>query len=198
MQNFINQNFPSKITYGVEFGAEYQTEVVTTASGKEYRKLLNHSERKKFNLAPLSHNQKEIQNLVSFFQLVKGKLCSFRFSDVLDNEISNQQVGVGDGKSKMFIIFKDYYHQKQKLYSRRVYCPIAKTLKVKVNGRANKSYSLLEDGIIEFRNAPKDGAKITASCEYDTVVRFNNDYLPVVLEQPNLYLVEGLQLIEVI
>lgn len=198
MQNFINHTFPSQITYGVEFGSEYQTDIVMTASGKEYRNLIHQSERKKFNLATLSQTEEEIRELIAFFQLVKGKLLSFRFNDILDNKISNQIIGTGDGKKTDFQIFKDYNYKDIRLFSKVIRCPVKKTLVVRINNYTYKSFALNEDGVISFKDPPKLGAKISVNCEFDTIVRFDNDFLSIVLEQSNLYTVEGLHLVEVL
>lgn len=197
MHNFIDQRFPSQISFRTEFGPEFQTEVTTTSSGREYRKSLNFRERKKYYLAATIQSPEEVRILNDFFYLTKGKFSSFRFYDVLDNRLDNETIGIGDGHTKEFQLNKTYYYNGQKLFNKKIVCPIKATLKIFINGTICTAYSVLDRGVIKFITAPQNNAAIRVSCEFDIVVRFDNDYLPIILEQPDIFRVDGLRLIEV-
>lgn len=198
MENFIDQRLPSQISFGIEFGSEFQTEITTTSSGKEYRSLIQPYHKKKYYLAAILYNQEEVSILNNFFYLVKGRLNGFRFNDLLDNKIENQQIAIADGKTRKFQIVKNYYYGQQLLYSKNILYPLTATLKVYFNRRKISNFKLLKNGIVEFTAPPLNKTIIKISCKYDNIVRFDNDYLPLILEQGGVFKIEGLKLIELI
>ncbi len=189
MENHYDMRFPSYIPYGIKYGYQYKTEIISTKSGREYRNQhSNLNLSKEYILYDSLYNFAEIKKLKEFFQLMQGRLYSFRFHDIFDNQITNKPIGVGDGKNKKFQLISN---EKQ-----IIFCPFKSSLKIQVNHNISHNYEL-KRGVVEFEKAPREGKPITASCTYDIAVRFAVDYLPIICEQKDLYRVEEIKLVSI-
>ena len=173
MTNFLETRLPEDISLGAEGGPEYSTDIVMAASGYEQRNINWGQARAKYNLAPAINTHEQLQELIAFFRICKGKAYGFRFKDFADYKAQDQLIGIGDGIQKEFQLIKTYSSE-SKIEKREIKKPVEGTLII--SGNCNCDYST---GIITFITSPEVGQKIIASFEFDIPVRFDTDQLSV-------------------
>ncbi|MCH9754201.1 MAG: DUF2460 domain-containing protein, partial [Alphaproteobacteria bacterium] len=105
---FLENRFPTDISYGVSGGPCFDTEIVETHSGTEYRNIRTPYGRNKYNIASGIKTQNQLDEVINFFRVVKGKGIGFRFKDWLDYKVEKQFLGYSDGKVKKMQLTKIY------------------------------------------------------------------------------------------
>jgi uncharacterized protein (TIGR02217 family) len=179
------------VSFPIEIGAEatvapgFSTNVVTSASGNEYRNANWQQARLRFDAGPGVRSEADIETLLSFFRARRGAAVAFRFRDPFDfssNGMSgtptatDQQVGSGDGSNVSFRLSKSYSGGEQ----RRITRPVAGSVRVAVDGVEQASgWTLGQAGELLFDVAPAAGAVVTAGFLFDVPVRFADDRLEV-------------------
>jgi uncharacterized protein (TIGR02217 family) len=90
----------------------------------------------------------------------------------------DQQIGVGDGSTRVFQLIKVYSSGGQS-YTRTISKPVAGTARVAINGvvqTAPTQFTVdIATGLVSFNLPPTAGLIITAGCEFDVPVRFDTD-----------------------
>jgi uncharacterized protein (TIGR02217 family) len=124
----------------------------------------------------------DLQALIAFFRARRGAAIGFRLRDPFDDSSNgmtgtpgpeDQLLGEGDGAQTAFPLRKHYGGQ-----VRRITRPVAGSVLVAVDGAAMESgWSLGANGMIEFEDAPADGAEVRAGYRFDVPVRFAEDRL---------------------
>ncbi len=197
MESFSEERFPTDISYGVSGGPSFQTDIVTTSSGHEYRNICNLRPRYKYQLASAIKTETQLSELMSFFKAMKGRAVGFRFKDWLDYRVSNQQLAVADGKSDCFQLEK-IYRTGEIETKRKITKPVKNSVVVFVNGLEETEVDIdYRAGIIKFQSPPKEGSSISASFEFDIPVRFDNDAIVTTMQSYGVQLIEDITLIEV-
>lgn len=194
--SFYEIQFPSDISFGATSGSEFNTEITTSSSGYEQRNVNWSKARNKYNLASAIKNQEELNKLICFFRICKGKAIGFRFKDWLDYKLTNQIIAIADGFLSEFQLIKTYeYASYQDV--RVISKPIAKTINVYCNN--NKVIPQIEEstGIIKFAEAPAKGTIIKVNGEFDVPVRFDLDYLALSYENYNVFSHYEIPLLEI-
>ncbi len=176
MTNFLEIRLPEEISLGAIGGPEYSTDIIMASSGYEQRNINWAQARAKYNLAPAINTSEQLQELISFFRICKGKAFGFRFKDYSDYRADSQLIGVGDGITREFQLIKTYYSPAKA--ERRI---ISKP----VEGSVEISQEYVCDyrtGLVTFKNPPEIGEQVIASFEFDIPVRFDTDQLFASLE----------------
>jgi uncharacterized protein (TIGR02217 family) len=179
------------VSFPIEIGAEasvapaFSTNVVTSASGNEYRNVNWQQARLRFDAGPGVRSDADIETLLAFFRARRGAAIGFRFRDPYDFSsngmagsptASDQQIGTGDGATIRFSLVKNYSGGEE----RRITRPAAGSVRVAVGGAEQVSGWTIEDaGKIVFDVAPSVGAVVTAGFLFDVPVRFAEDHLDV-------------------
>jgi uncharacterized protein (TIGR02217 family) len=179
------------VSFPIEIGAEasvaptFSTNVVTSASGNEYRNTNWQQARLRFDAGPGVRGDSEVEALLAFFRARRGAAVGFRFRDPFDfssNEMTgepsalDQRIGSGDGSRVRFSLVKDYSGGEQRGITR----PVAGTVKVAIDGAEQSSGWVLEAlGEVVFDVPPEAGAAITAGYLFDVPVRFADDRLEI-------------------
>jgi uncharacterized protein (TIGR02217 family) len=179
------------ITFPIEIGNEasvspnFSTNIVTTASGFESRNANWAQARLRFDAGPGVRGDAELETLLGFFRARRGPAVAFRFRDPYDYSSSgmtgdptatDQIVGTGDGSTDRFALVKHYGAGEM----RRVTRPVPGSVKVAIDGTELVTGWLCGDqGIIEFEDAPDEGAEVTAGYLFDVPVRFADDRIEV-------------------
>lgn len=176
MTNFLNLRLPEELCLGAVGGPEYSTDIVIASSGYEQRNINWIQARAKYNLAPAINTQEQLQELIAFFRLCKGRAVGFRFKDFSDYTAQNQLIGIGDGVQKDFQLVKEY-HAEIKSEKREITKPVEGTVIVLVNDQGVNYICNHDTGTIHFETPPEVGHKIAASFEFDIPVRFDTDQL---------------------
>lgn len=195
--NYIDIDFPDNLTNCFAGGVEFLTNVSTTVGKKEIRNSTWNNGRRKYNLIYKNCSQKTYEELQAFFMLCNGRQKAFNFFDKNENKIANQLIATGDGATTSFKIFKIYTYDNMSVQR-----DVKKVKNVKIylnNNQIDSAKYSITDGIITFTNdsLPQAGDNIYIDCNFYTIVRFTNDFLPVVHKGNNLIELPDITLLEV-
>ena len=185
VNTFEDVDFPIAIGAEASVSPGFSTNVVTSASGHEYRNANWNSARLRFDAGPGVRGDAELQSLIGFFRARRGSAVGFRFRDPYDQSSNgmsgvpangDQAIGSGDGVRTRFELVKHYGVGEV----RRITRPVAGTVIVAVNGVAQTSnWTLAALGVVLFDAPPAAGAVVTAGYLFDVPVRFGEDRLEV-------------------
>jgi uncharacterized protein (TIGR02217 family) len=193
---FYDMQFPSDIAYGASGGPEFFTDIVTSSSGFEHRSSNWQFPRQRYNLVPAIKTKEQLDQILRFFYLVKGKAIAFRFKDWVDYNLSKQEIAVADGERQEFQLIKTYQYGDYKMV-RNITKPVKNACKIYVNEQLVKVKIDENTGIIKFAEAPEEGSVIKAEGEFDVKVRFDIDHLLTSIEDYGAYSHQEIPLIEV-
>lgn len=197
-KNFIEQRFPTDISYGSTGGPEYNTEVLTTITGCEHRMPKWHNPKMRFNVSPGIKNQRQMQEILRFFRACKGRQIGFRYKDWSDFKAHNEPVKVVDRYTLQLI---KLYNLNTKAADQRIITkPVENTVKIYISGQKLEQTDFSVDyttGIITLKQEiTAENPQVTADFEFDIPVRFDTDYLPVTIENYNFFSLPEIPIIE--
>jgi len=190
--DFVEERFPDCISFGSSGGPGFMTNVVEFDSGVVAVSPEWTAVRASYSVTFETATPDEISLVEDFFYIAKGRAIGFRFKDWNDYQIVDQNVGLGDGITNAFQVFKRY-QSGGTVYDRT----ITKLLRVSSNGDPMQITvdSVLQTidtdvyvneslGILSFEVPPPAGAivKIVYG-EYDVPVRFDTDSLDVSFDE---------------
>lgn len=190
--DFMEERFPDCISFGSSGGPGFMTNLTEFDSGivnvnAEWEVL-----RARYSVTFENTPPDEMKLVEDFFYVAKGRAIGFRFKDWNDYQIVQQNIGVGDGVTNQFQLFKRYQSGDQ-FYDR----PIRKPLEVSSNGEDmqisvdgviqivnGEAYVNESKGIISFQVPPPLGSVIRIEyAEFDVPVRFDTDELDISFEE---------------
>jgi len=186
--DFMEERFPDCISFSSSGGPGFKTNVIEFDSGivetiAEWDRL-----RARYDVTFEVATQAEIKLVEDFFYTAKGKAIGFRFKDWKDYQVTNQNIGIGDGSTFQFQFFKRYISGLTS-YDR----VIKKPLKISSNGAdmvvtvddvvqtLDGDFFVNESlGTISFEVPPVIGAIVKVVYgEFDVPVRFDTDELDI-------------------
>lgn len=183
---FHEVSLPIPIALAASGGPERRVETVTLANGREARNAAWAGSRRRWDIGSAATRIETLQVLIEFFEARGGRLHGFRFRDALDDrsgvhgaEVSplDQLIGTGDGARTAFPLVKHYGD-----WARRIWKPVAGSLRVAVNGTEVGFSADVTTGFITLDEPAAEGAAVTAGFRFDCPVRFDTDRLDVNLE----------------
>lgn len=181
MANFIETpRFPESVSYGSSGGPNFKTWVFEGHSGVEQRNIGWATSKARYDVSHAIKDKADMDELRAWFYAMQGRAYGFRFKDWGDYELTDENIGTGDGVTAAFKIKKTYTVGANS-YVRRIFKPISAGFTVKVAGvtkTATTHYTLdTTMGIITFTvgNIPTAGQAVTVTGEFDVPVRFDND-----------------------
>lgn len=182
---FDDVPFPIEIGQDASVGPSFSTNIVTSASGREFRNANWAQARLRFDAGPGVRGEAELQTLLAFFRARRGPAVGFRFRDPYDNSSNemtgdptptDQIVGTGDGMTARFALLKRYGSGEE----RRITRPAPGSVRIGVDGSELVTGWTIEDGgVVQFAEAPVAGAVISAGFLFDVPVRFAEDGIEV-------------------
>jgi uncharacterized protein (TIGR02217 family) len=182
---FDDVNFPIEIGAEASVAPGFSTNIVTSASGHEYRNVNWQQARLRFDAGPGVRGDGELESLLAFFRARRGAAIGFRFRDPYDFSSNgmtgapthgDQWIGTGDGSRTRFPLVKSYGSGEQ----RRITRPVPGSVAVAIDGVERLSGWTVEVlGEIVFTDPPAPGEDVTAGFLFDVPVRFANDRLEV-------------------
>lgn len=185
VQPFDDVEFPIAIGAEASVAPGFSTNVVTSASGHEYRNANWNQARLRFDAGPGVRSEAEMQELIGFFRARRGSAVAFRFRDPFDHSSNgmagppgpaDQPLGPGDGERTSFELIKTYGDGE----ARRITRPSPGSVRVSINGDEQVSgWSLDPMGVIRFDEPPEADAVIAAGFQFDVPVRFADDRLEI-------------------
>lgn len=105
---FYEARLSPAISRGAQGGPEFQTKIVTTGAGVEYRESRWSEIRSSWNVGYGVKTADEWAEIYSFFVLMRGKNFGFRFRDQMDHHAEQNFFAYGDGTSTIFDLYKSY------------------------------------------------------------------------------------------
>jgi len=176
MPDFHEVQLDVGIDYGMTGGAEFETEIVATAGGRETRGIVYPADLGSWQLGERSIAKATLTYLDGFFRARHGMAYGFRAKIWGDYVLPRQQIGVGNGSQTAFQIYKTYPDPSLP-YSKNLKKIVSGSLSVWKNALLQSSgFSLNYDtGVLTFSGPPTSGHAIEVACEYDTPVRFGMD-----------------------
>lgn len=202
LPTFIEDRFPTEISFGSSGGPGFLTDVFTASSGSEQRTLLWSESRAEYNITYGIRDKVDMDAVIAFFLNVRGRGIGFRFKDWADYQIATQTIGTGDGVKTAFQLIKTYTTGSN-TYTRTIRKPVSGTLTgVTVNGVAKVSptdYTVdYTTGVLTFVTPPANTHVVAvAACEFDVPVRFDIDKLPVVHDAWQIESLSSIPLVEI-
>jgi uncharacterized protein (TIGR02217 family) len=100
--------FPVSISYGSTGGPLFKTTIFTSDSGYEQRNIDWQNVRCEYDAQQGIKTEDQMAELLTFFMARRGRAYGFRYFDWLDNEITDQSLGFGDGTTTTFQLVKAY------------------------------------------------------------------------------------------
>lgn len=191
--------FPEDIAYGACGGPQYNTNIASTASGQEIRNITSQEPRIRYNVSHGIKNEKQFNELISFFRIVQGRTTGFRFKDWLDYK-SVCHIAIGNGKQQKFQLIKEYSISEVKI-KRKIYKPVRNTLHIQLDKTKliegidyNCNY---QNGLVCFINPPPQDSLISAKFEFDIPARFDTDHLNASLDEHGIISWNDIAIVEI-
>ena len=170
--------------YGWEGGPEFQTRIVSLTNGRERRNANWSQPRHKYSAPYLNISREAYRDIKRMFYVCRGMQNAFRFRDELDYQATDQQFGIGDGVTDTFQLLTVSVADGVP-YGRNVYA-LASTPEIMVDGVITAGLTVdMDRGLVTFDTPPSVGELLTWSGDFDIWVRFNQDYLPFSLDNPD-------------
>lgn len=182
MTQFHNVNFPLYLAESAHGGPIRSTEIVSLASGGEYRNNNHAHSRRRYNAGAGIRSAKDAQTVIAFYEARGGQLHSFRFRDPLDYASAEAEfIGEGDSVQTEFQLVKTYADNAG-AWTRHITKPRAETVTVTLDDDPGTVTVDELTGIITFASPPSLGVTIRAAFEFDVPVRFGADHLDLSME----------------
>jgi uncharacterized protein (TIGR02217 family) len=186
---FIEKQFPSDLSYGSSIGPEFKTTVTESKSGAENRNANWSTPLRKADVSFKVRTQDQLDTLLAWFRIAKGKANAFRFKDWSDYKSSSsdnntsfldQPIGTGTGALLTFQLKKTYdiggFQAVENIVK-----PVVGSVMIGVNGvqKTETTHYTVNyiTGIVTFITAPPNTQAVTAGYEYDIPARFDTDEL---------------------
>lgn len=170
----------NKFALDMKMGPVFQTTVIPLMGGYEDR---NQDWQVALWRYDVSLNNRPLTEIRAFMAHVLGRRGSantFPLRDPLDNTLTDENIGTGDGVTTEFQI-KKIYADENRPYRRPL--AIVSSLVVKVAGvtQVEETDYEQQDGWLSFTDAPTAGQAITVTCDFLIPVRYQADLNPITL-----------------
>jgi len=209
--SFPTYRLPPGIEEGAQGGPEFATVIQESVSGQEQRIKVWAKCRARYDIGySVLESDDPVGNyqaILALFYGHGGRFKAFRFKDWSDYQATNESFGTGDGADTTFQLYKTYDPSLILLntpgsitYTREIYL-LATAPTIKVNGvtkTVTTDYTISATGLVTFTSAPANGHALTWTGEFDIPVRFDVDYLSVVMNVNNIADIGSISLREVI
>lgn len=198
--SFLEVQFPPRISYGLQGGPSFRTTLHVASSGREKRNVDWSVARSMWDASKGLQTQTELDVLLSFFRVVRGRAVGFRWKDWMDYTVTAQAIGTGDGVEDDFQIIKAYTVGSES-YTRTINKPVTASVVSALNVALANTVSVWVDGVLQtlttdytvshttgvihFVVPPPVGDVITVTCEFDVPVRFDTDEIRTSMERFN-------------
>lgn len=190
---FKDISFPNAVARGATGGPGFKTDVVALASGAEQRNQNWEKARCEYDISTGIRTRSQMEEVIAFFYVVRGKAFSFRFKDWTDYDAADQ--AMLQVSSTVYQLVKRYTIGAQE-HVREITKPVSGTVQIEVSGSPVTPASIdYLTGLVTFSSPP--GATPTATFHFDVPVRFDTDKLPVQANSHEQLIVPTIELIEV-
>lgn len=194
---FYDIVFPESISIKSSYIIEYNTIINKSKNGGELRISNYDYPLLSYNVINDLKTKKELEEIINFFKLVKGRAYGFKFKDWLDYKAINQNIAIANGEQTEFQLIKTY-NINNKIQIRKITKP--ENVSVFVNQQnitqnININYS---NGIITFNTPPEKDTIITATFDFYVPVRFDNDKIEIIMKNDKVGEIKDLKIVELL
>ena len=186
---FIETRFPTKIAYGASGGPAYSTDIVVVNSGFEQRNSVWADSRCEFDVSHGVKTQTQLNELIAFFRVMKGRANGFRFKDFTDF-----QVTTGQG---VFVALTTYTFQMYRRYTtaatnydRKITKPVSGSITVTGGSGVSINYTT---GVVTVSS----GTPTAWVGQFDIPCRFDTDSLKARIEDYNAFSWGSIPVVEI-
>lgn len=164
VSDFLEERFPEDLSFEFSGGPEFFTTVVAFSGGSEQRVVNWDQAKARYSAEHGLKDQEQLDALVAFFRIVRGKATGFRFRDWTDyasdmpiiiaqgstrdfddpvpngathqplKRVGDGVVGLGDGSETQFQVIKRYSFGSATPFDREIKKPVAGTVRAYVDG----------------------------------------------------------------
>ncbi|NRB10793.1 MAG: TIGR02217 family protein [Rickettsiaceae bacterium] len=194
--NFHDIRLPDFITAYAITRPVFSTKIVKTKSGREIRSNDSSNLQHRIIIKNCILSAAEFQQFYSFFIARQGRRYSFRFRNYLNYQVFDQVIGEGDDKTNKFQLMINYSDKIIPL-QQKITKPILKTLSLAIDSNTINTEVDKYTGIVTLNKPLKKGSKLTASFEYDLVMRFAQDDFDITYQPCGAVALSEIELIEV-
>lgn len=185
------------VSYGSQFGREFNTRITTLKSGHERRNANWSMPLGRYSvvfdlLKPEDHKKVRDAHMASL-----GSLIGFRMKDWTDFQAEMEHIGTGTGAASGYGLLKSYHFGPLTL-QRPIAKPVEGTVTIFVDGQPAAAVIDYTTGAVTI--AAPAGSQIYWSGEFDVPVRFESDRLdvdPIALTQGGYILSADVDLVEI-
>lgn len=172
---FINTRLSENVELGATRIEDDDIEITRTDGQWEVRNARHSQGLLEFNISfPTGEFADDvIASVKSMFKVARKSLHAFRFRDWTDYQLTDEEIGTGDGATVVFQIVKSWTVGSD-THSRKITRPVTPMV-VKKDGVVEMSGYAIDyaTGILTYSVAPAIGAVITVTGEFDIPVRFD-------------------------
>lgn len=168
--------------YGWQGGGEFRTAIEEMANGRENRNAEWADVRHRYSMSFLNITKAAYRNVKQLHLVARGRLHCFKFRDQLDFEAVNEAFGEGDGVTTAFQLVKQSLIDGVS-YLRKVY--VIEEIVIRVDGVVTAATVDQDRGIVTFAAPPANDAALTWTGTFAVWVRFDMDYMPFSLDNPD-------------
>lgn len=181
---YLNVYLPHCEAYGWEGGPEFNTQIKVLNNGREFRNENYSHAMHRYTTNFLNITKEAANNIRKLFYAVRGRSRVFRYIDTLDNSATLEDFDTGNGVKTVFQLGKftildgvQYFRYIYALRSATIYADdVEVTSGITVD---------MNRGTVTFVTPPANNVVLSWSGEFDVWVRFDNDYLPMTLDNPD-------------
>ena len=188
--NYLDIDFPEELSQCFCGGPEFSTTISKLANKQEVFNQNWQNPRYKYTLMHKSCSNAIYQKIQNFFLICKGCGTAFNFFDYNDNKIEKQQIGIGDGMTNEFKIYKNYSYGNY-TFQRQLFK--VKNVKVFVNdSMINEDNFTIKNGYLKFNTdaIPQKNSIVSVDAVFYVIARFDNDFLPTNKKKQSINLPE--------
>jgi uncharacterized protein (TIGR02217 family) len=194
----IDVRLDREIETGAKARPRYSTDVVTTDGGYEFRNSRWAFPIFEFeiDLEPGSPTfDEDLQECIDLFHAAGGQADTFRFRHWRDYEGTDELLGLGDGVTTIFQLYRNYARGAV-TRRRKITRPVNGTVVIRVGGVGVSAVVDYETGLVTI-GAPGNGVEVRGDFEFDVPVRFADDQLEIASLSDDLDQIETVTLQEV-
>jgi len=181
---FIEERFPTGISYGSGGGPGFSTRVVESDAGDRQKIRRRSSARRRYAAAEAVKRLSDLVEIMEFYISVGGIANSFRFKDFFDFTTASDHtgthtstdvtIGTGDGSETEFQLIK-VYSLGSFTHTRTITKPVSGTVLASLDDVTTTAFTVdTTTGKITFDSAPGLGVSIKAGFEFDVPVSFDD------------------------
>lgn len=176
--------------FGWNGGPEFKTRLRVLMNGRERRNADWSQAKHRYTLPFLNLRADSYRAVRQMFEVCMGMLNAFLYQDPLDNQATNEVFATGDGVQTSFQLTK-FSQIDGVTYQRMIfalYVPgndgdaVNSTVTVTVNGTPTAVTVDYDRGMVSFAAPPSNGTILRWSGSFAIWVRFNQDWLPMSID----------------